>query len=59
MDSQANTYKHGRVMTAVVYIAVPCLKIRQHAEMEMLLTLDIVCTCFYLQGREKNLHRLL
>ncbi len=38
MDSEPNTCKHGRVMTAGVYIAVPCLKIQQCAEMETELT---------------------
>lgn len=29
MDSEPNTYKHERIMSAGVYIAAACLKIQQ------------------------------
>lgn len=57
MDSGPNTYKHGRVMTAGVYIAVPCLKIQQCEEMETALTSqsrsNTVGTCFYPQTKRR------
>ena len=34
MDSEPNTYKHRRFMSAGVYISAACLKIQQRAAME-------------------------
>lgn len=34
MDSEPNTYKHGRFMSAGVYISAACLKTQQRAELD-------------------------
>lgn len=51
MDSEPNTYKHERVMTAGVYIAVPCLKIQSSHPSRI----HTVCTCFYPQRKKEFL----
>lgn len=57
MDSEPNTYKHGRFMSAGVYISAACLKTQQRAELDTALVSQFASASVQ-RGKRKKEERL-